>query len=103
MKGKDYIPNGGIKEFNQAVEEHWQFYMNTCYDPDLFFRIFPNRLYCAYFSPRDIMQLYQMANLPDKTLIDIFQYPKTTIFNHFRNIFTKFINKEGNLHEKDYD
>ena len=95
MKKNNYIPNGGIKEFNDAVWNHWSFYMNTCYDPNLFFRIFPERIHCPYFSPRDILQLYQMANLPDKTLIDFFQYPHTTDFSHFRKIFTEFINKEG--------
>lgn len=93
----NYIPNGWIKEFNEAVDAHWKFYMNTCYDPELFFKIFAQRIDCPYFSPRDILQMYQMANLPDKTLIQFFQYPPNTDFNHFRKIFTDFINNEGKI------
>lgn len=98
MKGKDYIPNGGIKEFNQAVENHWTFYINMCYDPEGFKSKFPvTDDDLLYFSWRDLIQLFQMASLPDKVLIKELSYGSEVPFYAFRRKFAEFINKEGKI------
>ena len=102
MENKKYVPNGGITEFNKAVENHWQFYINTCYDPQQFIKTFPATWMDINFqlSLRDLIQLYQMASLPDKTLMVYFQYNPKTPFNLYRLRFAEFINKEGKIENK---
>lgn len=101
MENKNYVPNGSIKEFNEAVENHWQFYINTCYDPQQFLKTFPVAFmdlfqdFKIFLSCRDLIQLYQMASLPDKTLIDFFQYNPKIPFNLYRIRFAEYINNEG--------
>ena len=99
MENKNYVPNGGIKLFNEAVENHWQFYINTCYDPQQFIKTFPAAWMDINFetalSFRDLIQLYQMASLPDKTLIDFFQYNPKIPFNLYRIRFAEYLNNEG--------
>ena len=89
----DYIPNGGIKEFNEAVAEHWTYYITTCQDRELFYRDYP------FFKQEDmpkerVHDLYRVGNLPDITLMRQMGFPFNTDFTAYRLEFAEFIRKE---------
>ena len=90
----DYIPNGGIKEFNEAVSEHWTYYITTCQDRDLFYRDYP--FWYQEDMPKErVHDLYRMGNLPDITLMRQMGFPYNTDFTAYRLEFAEFIRKEG--------
>lgn len=90
----NYVNNGYIKELNTAILEKWQFYMNTCFDKWLFYKLYryDNK---QQLTPKQTHRLYMMANLPDKTLIEVMNFPKDTNFSEYRFKFAKFIINEG--------